>query len=171
MKRRILLIYINVIFWLYAFSILNVYANGVPTPNIIRGPYETVFLIFILFVIAVGFEFLVFTQKSYDLAPRNSKLFLTFLKINLITFPLTQILAYMVYLYALNYYWIYILLIEILVVLAEWRLILIEFDRKYDHILYPKQALKLSIKANIISFFLGFVPYIVILILTMFSPV
>ena len=166
MKRRILLIYIIISFWLFSYFIMEGHANGVPEPNLIRGPYEAVLMIFILFMIAVGFEFLVSTQKSFDLAPRNTKLFLTFLKINIITFPITQILVYIVFIYAFNYYWIYVLGIEILVILAEWRLILIEFDRKYVKILYPKQALKISIMANIISFLLGFVPYIVIFVST-----
>ena len=165
MKSRIILIYISFICWLFSFFIVEVYANGVPEPNLIRGPYETVLMIFILFIIAVGFEFLVFTKKSYDLAPRNSKLLLTFLKINLITFPLTQILAYTVFIYARNYYWIYILGIELCVILAEWRLILIEFNRKYDRKLYPTQVLKLSILANFISLLLGFVPYLVLFLL------
>lgn len=165
MKSRIILIYISFICWLFSFFIVEVYANGVPEPNLIRGPYETVIMILILFVIAVGFEFLVFTKKRFDFVPRNTRLLLTFLKINLITFPLTQILVYIVFIYARNYYWIYVFGIEICVILAEWRLILIEVDRKYERTLYPTQVLKLSILANFISFLLGFIPYLVLLLL------
>ena len=167
MKSRNFLIYISFSFWLFSFFIVEVYANGVPEPNLIREPYESLIIIFILFIIAVGFEFIVFTNKKFDFAPRNTRLLLTFLKINLITFPLTQILVYIVFIYARNYYWIYVLGIEICVILAEWRLILFEFDRKYDRTLYPRQVLKISILANFISFLLGFVPYIV---LFLFQP-
>lgn len=166
MKRRILLRFISVIGGLFSFSIVDVYGNGVPTPNVIKSPYGTIIMLVILFVIAVGFEFLVFTQKAFDLAPRNTRLLISFLKINLITFPLTQILAYIVYLYIPVYYWIFVLGIEILVVLTEWRLILMEFDRKYDRILPSKRVLGMSLRINMISFFLGVLPYLVILLLT-----
>ena len=163
MKRRILLSWIAILGCTFSFTIVDVNANGVPTPNPIRGPYETIILIFIMFIIAVGIEFLVFTQKNYDIAPRDMKVLGTFFKINFITFPLTQILAYIVNLFANSYYWYYILGIEILVILAEWRLILIEFDKKYDRILDSRKTLKILIIANVISFFLGFVPYLIIL--------
>ncbi len=169
MKRRIFLSCCNIIVCLFLYAIVDVYANGVPAPRLITGPYETIFLIFIVFIIAVGFEFLVFTQKNYDIAPRDLKLLGTFFKINFITFPLTQILAYIVILYAINYYWFYIFGIEILVILAEWRLILIEFDKKYNRILESRTTLKIVITANVISFFLGFVPYLLIFPFIMIS--
>ena len=168
-KGRIFLSCFNIFGCLFLFAIVDVYANGVPAPQIIIGPYETIFLIFIVFIIAVGFEFLVFTQKNYDIAPRDIRLLGTFFKINFITFPLTQILAYIVILYAIDYYWLYIIGIEILVVLAEYRLILIEFDKKYNRILESRTILKIVIMANILSFLLGFVPYLVIFPFIMFS--
>ncbi len=161
MKRRILLSCISIIGCLLSITIVNVYADGVPTPDPRKGPYETIFLIFIMFIIAVGVEYLVFTYRRLDLAPRDINLLYTFLKINFITFPLTQILAYIVYIYLISYYWIYILGIEILVVLAEWRLILIEFKKKYSSILNIITTLKMIIIVNTISFLLGFVPYLV----------
>ena len=130
----------------------------------------------------MGCEFLVFTQERFYIAPRDinllgtffkaprdMKLLGTFFKINFITFPLTQILAYIVILYAINYYWFYIFGIEVLVILAEWRLILIEFDKKYNRILGSNTTLKIVIVANAISFFLGFVPYLIILPFIIFS--
>jgi len=159
-KGRIFLSCFNIIGYLFLFAIVDVYANPVAWPSPIIDPYGIVIFIFIMFIMAVGIEYLVFTQKSYDLAPRNRRLLITFLKINLITFPLTQILAFVVMLFAFNYYWIYILGIEILVILAEWRLIMIEFDKKYDRILNSRPALKRLTKANVISFFLGFGPYL-----------
>ena len=168
-KGRIFLSCFYIIGCVFLFATVYVYANGVPYPQLITGPYETIVLIFIVFIIAVGFEFLVFTHKNYDIAPRDMKLLGTFFKINFITFPLTQILAYIVILYAIDYYWFYIFGIEILVVLAEWRLILIEFDKKYNRILESRTTLKIVIIANIISFFLGFVPYLLIFPFIMFS--
>lgn len=168
MKIRILLFYFSLSFWFLLFIIGEAHANGVPAPNLIRGPYESLIIIFIIFIQGVGFEFLVFTKKSYDLAPRKPNLLLTFFKINLITFPLTQVLVYIVFIYARDYYWIYVLGIEICVIFAEWRLILIEFDKRYYKTLDSKQVLKVSILANFISFLLGFVPYIVMFML---SPV
>jgi len=161
MKRRILLSCISIIGCLLSITIVNVYANGVPTPDPRKGPYETIFLIFIMFIITVGVEYLVFTYRILDLAPRDINLLYTFLKINFITFPLTQILAYIVYIYLISYYWIYFLGIEILVVLAEWRLILIEFEKK-NFFLNIITTLKMIIIVNTISFLLGFVPYLVI---------
>ena len=182
MKGRIFPGWIAILSCIFSFTIVDVNANGVPTPNLIRGPYETIILIFIMFIIAVGCEFLVFTQERFYIAPRDIKLLGTFFKaprdmkslgtffkINFITFPLTQILAYIVILYAIDYYWFYIFGIEILVVLAEWRLILIEFDKKYNRILESRTTLKIVIIANIISFFLGFVPYLLIFPFIMFS--
>ena len=160
MKRRLLLGWISIIGFFFLVTIVDVYANPVYLPNPTIDPYGIVILIFIMFIMAVGIEYLVFTQKSYELAPRDKRLLFTFLKINLITFPLTQILAFVVMLYAFLYYWIYILVIEILVIIAEWRLITLEFDKKYDRLLASRPALKLLIKANIISFFLGFLPYL-----------
>jgi len=168
MKRRIFLSCISIIGYLFSITIVDVYANGVPTPGPRKGPYETIILIFIMFIIAVGIEYRVFTHRRFNFAPRNTSLLYTFLKINFITFPLTQILAYIVYIYSNSYYWYYILGIEILVVLAEWRLILIEFEKKYTRVLHSMRTLKILIIANIISFFLGFVPYLLMLLFTMF---
>jgi len=61
MKRRILLSCISIIGCLLSITIVNVYANGVPTPDTRRGPYETIILIFIMFIIAVVIEYRVFT--------------------------------------------------------------------------------------------------------------
>lgn len=168
MKRRILLSCISIIGCLLSITVVNVYANGVPTPDPRRGPYETIILIFIMFIIAVVIEYRVFTYDRLDLVPLEKGLLYTFLKINFITFPLTQILAYIVYIYSTSFYWYYILGIEILVVLAEWRLILIELKKKYNRILDTISTLKITIIANIISFFLGFVPYLVILFFSSF---
>ena len=169
MKRRILLSCISIIAYLFSITIVDVYANGVPTPDPRKGPYETIIVIFIMFIIAVGMEYFVFTHKRFDFAPRNTSLLYTFLKINFITFPLTQILAYIVYIYSNSYYWYYILGIEILVVLAEWRLILIEFEKKYTRVLHSIKTLKILIIANITSFFLGFIPYLVIALFPIFG--
>ena len=162
MKRRIFFGFISIIGCLFSITIVDVYANGVPTPGPRRGPYVTIILMFIMFIIAVGIEYLVFTYRRLDLAPRDISVLYTFLKINLITFPLTQILAYIVYIYALQYYWIYVLGIEILVVLVEWRLILFEFKKKNARILNSTTTLIIVIIANSISFFLGFIPYLLI---------
>lgn len=166
MKRRILLSWISIIGYLFSITVVDVYANGVPTPDPRKGPYETIVIIFIMFIIAVEIEYRIFTYSKFEFSQRSTSLFYTFLKINFITFPLTQILAYIVYIYSNSYYWYYILGIEILVVLAEWRLILIEFKKKYTRVLHSMTTLKILILTNFISFFLGFVPYIVIFLFT-----
>jgi len=166
MKRRILLCSISIIGCFLSFTIVDVYANGVPTPDPRKGPYETMLLIFIMFIIAVVVEYRIFTHNKLYFASRSTSLFYTFLKINFITFPLTQILAYIVYIYSNSYYWYYILGIEILVVLAEWRLILIEFKKKYTRVLHSMDSLKIVILANSLSFFLGFVPFLIIFVFT-----
>lgn len=168
MKRRILLGCISIFCWLFSITIVDVYANGVPTPGPRKGPYETIILIFIMFIIAVDIEYLIFTNRHLELVPREKKFLYTFLKINFITFPLTQILAYIVYIYANSYYWYYILGIEMLVILAEWRLVLIEFKNKYGFILDSRKVLKISLLANVLSFLLGFVPYLGITFFSMF---
>ena len=159
MKRRILLSCISVIGCLLLITTLEVYANGVSPPGPKKGPYQTIILILNMFILGWGIEFLVFTHKSLDLAERDGRSLVTFLKINLITFPVTQILAYIVYIYANAYYWYYILGIEILVVLAEWRLILLKFEKQYALSLHSRKTLGVTSIANCISFLFGFIPY------------
>lgn len=169
MKNRILISSISITYWFLMTLAVDVYANGVPTPDPRRGPYEAVFLISILFTIAVVIEYYTFTYKKLDLISRKRDYFYSFLKINLITFPLTQILAYIIFIYLRSYYWYYIFAIEILVILAEWRLILIEFKNKHQHALDSRKVLKISILANTISFLLGFLPYTFFIIAAIFG--
>ena len=80
-------------------------------------------------------------------------------KVNLVTYPLTQILAYIVYIYFLPFFWLYVLVIEIAVILIEWQLLRILLQKKNDHI-PSKKILIQMIKVNFVSFLVGLIAFI-----------
>jgi hypothetical protein len=110
--------------------------------------------------------FLVGTSVEYALF--NSKLFKVIkykfikrsyyglvLKINLVTFPLTQMVAYVFYLFFFLYFWWYMLFIEIVVITIEYYLYKIAFLTMEEIKILSKLILRTTIVANIISFLIG----------------
>lgn len=86
-----------------------------------------------------------------------------FLKVNLVTYPLTQVLAYFFYIYFLVFFFFYIVLIEVGVVFIESYLLRYELQRLVQVEIAPKFILKKTCYANIASFFVGllaFMPFI-----------
>ena len=81
-----------------------------------------------MFFIGTTIEYKIFRHVVVK-RPRNKRLFSTCVKVNLVTFPLTQILAYIIYIYLSSYFWFYVLAIEILVIIIEWFLFRIEFNK------------------------------------------
>ncbi len=90
--------------------------------------------------------------------------YILFLKINLVTFPLTQILAYFFYMYFILFFWFYVFLIEIGVVIIESYLLKIELKRIVVVELTPKFVIRNTISANLISFLVGFLAYLPVVI-------
>ena len=109
----------------------NVFGNPVyydPPEN----PFITIPLLIGLFFGGVRVECAHFNTKffkKYNYSYVSRTRFNLFLKVNLVTFPLTQILAYLFFIYFAQFFWFYILLIEVGVILVETVLLKIELNR------------------------------------------
>lgn len=123
-----------------------------------ENPYIRIPLLIFMFFIGVWVEHDYFNAKviqEYGAGYISRRYYKVFLRVNLVTFPLTQILAYVFYLYFWLFFWIYILLIEIGVVYIESYLLKIELKGVVDLRVPPKIILKRVFVANLISFLLG----------------
>lgn len=143
--------------------IQSIYGNPVSiTPN--DNPFLRVPMLIIIYFLVAEVEYAYFKAKPY----RDEKLervtniigYKLFLKINLITFPLTQILAYVFMVYFFYLYFFYAFLIEVGVIYFESYLFSIEFGRRFKERLLYKLFLKKTFIANALSFFIGFLAYL-----------
>ena len=138
---------------------LNVYGDGVvvdPSEN----PIAKSIIMVILFLLGTSLEFLILRRIEFIAGRDPSSLFRSFLKVNLVTFPLTQILAYIVYIYLILFFWFYVLIIEIFVVLIEWILLKTELNKSYNIRINTVKFLAQVGLANCGSFLLGLLLFI-----------
>jgi len=161
MKRRSIIIVMILFVFLYSEFIQSVHGNPVVIrpgdPLKVPGFALSVFII--MFFIGSWLEYAYFNIMFYKKIKANysSKYhYRLFLKINLVTFPLTQILAYFFYIYFSQYFWISILLIEIGVVFIEFFLLRIELHKAINVEMPSKLVFISSLFANVLSFFIGF---------------
>jgi hypothetical protein len=139
-----------------------VYGNAVvvePSEN----PFIRIPMLIIMFFIGTALEYAYFSSKfskkrKFDYVSRSD--YKLFLKINLVTFPLTQVLAYFFYVYFLQFFWLYVLLIEIGVVFIESYLLRFELQRVVDVEISSKFILGRTFIANIISFLVGLLAFL-----------
>jgi len=147
--------------------IQNVFGNAVPL-DYPENPFVTVPLLILMYFIGARVEYAYFNSKIFkkhrsEYVSRSH--YRLFLKINLVTFPLTQILAYFFYIYFWLFFWFYVLLIEIGVIFIESYLLRIELKRIVDVEIAPKFILRNTFSANMISFFVGFLAYLPFIII------
>lgn len=145
--------------------IQNVYGNPVAIPP--ENPFITVPLLIFMYFIGARVEYAYFNSKffkKHGFENVSNSNFNLFLKINLVTFPLTQILAYLFYLYFMQFFWFYIFLIEIGVVFIESYLLRIELKRIVDVEISSKILLRSTFFANVLSFLVGFLPFLRLLL-------
>jgi hypothetical protein len=169
-ESSLLLQYLLLISMLILTCIPSVKANPVAVPLIpwIYNPYFCIFYITILFLIGTLVEYLYFrsviAKKNSSQASKNKVLLFTIFKINLVTYPLTQVLAYIFYIVISWLFWVFIFFIEILVVMIEWQLLKIEFERIYEGNVVLKNLLKDTSLANLNSFLIGLIGFISLLL-------
>ena len=159
--KSILLVIVIFIFLCSEFT-QNVYGNTVKM-GLPENPFITVPLLILMFFIGARVEYAYFNSKFFK-KHRSEHVsrshYRLFLRINLVTFPLTQILAYFFYIYFLLFFLFYIFLIEIGVVLIESYLLRIELQKGVDVELSSKYILRMTFSANLISFLVGFIAYL-----------
>lgn len=131
----------------------------------VESPFIRITFLTIFFFIGTSVEYIFYkiylNKFSANTKERNKNLSRSIIKINLITYPITQILAYIIYLFAKEYFLIYIFFLELGVIIVEWRLLKLELDRIIDDwILLSNQVLLMSAIANIFSFLIGLVGFI-----------
>ena len=160
MKGRTFLYCLSIIGSIFPILAVNVVANPIPIPNPYESPVFRTTLIVIMFVIAVCVEYFIFNFSKLNTNPREDKVFRIFLKINLITILPAQILAYVVFIYLVSFFWFYVFGIEVLIILVEWFLLRSAFSKKYDRILPSSNTLIIVIITNIASFLIGLIPFI-----------
>ena len=168
-RKSILFVLVILVFFLSEFA-QNVYGNPVVNPVVFdlpENPFITVPLLIIMFFIGARIEYAYFNStfiKKHRLENVSKSHYRLFLRINLVTFPLTQILAYFFYIYWLQFFWFYVFLIEIGVVFIESFLLRIELKRVVDVEISPKSIVRRTLSANVISFLVGFLAYLPLII-------
>ena len=169
-KFSFLCIYVSLVLLSVLLYIPAVKANPVIMPLIPWGsdPFFCILYVTVLFLIGMSIEYSYFKRVlSREVTPqvrKNRVLFLLILKINLVTYPLTQILAYIVYIFVNLLFWLMIFLIEILVVVIEWKLLRIEFFRVYERTFESKELLQDTTTANFFSFLIGLIGFVLLMI-------
>ena len=166
MNRKSILFVLVILVFIWSEFAQNVYGNPV-VMDFPENPFITVPLLIIMFFIGARIEYAYFNStiiKKYRLENVSKSHYRLFLRINLVTFPLTQILAYFFYIYWLEFFWFYVFLIEIGVVFIESFLLRIELKRVVDVEISPKFIVRRTLSANIISFLVGFLAYLPLII-------
>lgn len=136
------------------FMITEGYCNPVIVePS--KDPINATIILIFMFFIGTSIEYGVFQINYIKMEHKKRNLLIMVFKINFVTFPLTQILAYIVYIYYSSFFWAYIVGIEVLVILIEFALLRTEFKKRYEDLLSPRKLLVLLILANFLSFLLG----------------
>ena len=168
MKKRnyFLIFYIFIIFW--HFFIIEVNANATAFWYPMEHPIFRSIFIFFMFFIGTTFEYGVYRFKFKIVKEERRNLLKSCYKVNFITFPITQILAYIIYVYVEFYFWIYIILVELFVITAEWGLLKIEFENRLKSFQFfgnqerfpSKKILISSIIANSSSFLIGLLSFV-----------
>ena len=169
MKRKSNFLVIAIFVFLCIIFTQNVYGNPVALEplDIIKIPFITIPLLILMFYIGSRVEYAYFNVKffkKHNLEYISQNHYKIFLKINVVTFPLTQILAYFFYVYFEQFFWFYVILIEIGVVFIESYLLRIELRRVVDVEILSKFILRNTISANIISFLLGFLVFLPLIV-------
>jgi len=158
-KRRIFNFFIFSIFVLFFYIRINsVIANPVVSVPI-EHPVLRVIILTNMFIFGTFLEYWLFRLKINEIQIRKKELLRPIFKVNLVTFPLTQILAYIVYIYAFPFFWVYIIGIEFAVIIAEWLLFSAELRKKYNPI-PSKLILTKMILVNIVSFLVGLIAFV-----------
>ena len=166
MNRKSILFVLVILVFIWSEFAQNVYGNPVPM-DFPENPFITVPLLIIMFFIGARIEYAYFNStfiKKHRLENVSKSHYRLFLRINLVTFPLTQILAYFFYIYWLEFFWFYVFLIEIGVVFIESFLLRVELKRVVDVEISPKFIVRRTLSANIISFLVGFLAYLPLII-------
>lgn len=155
---RKILILINLTL-LFLLEISMVKANPVVVPLYVDIFYMT-FILIMVFIINTIIEYSInyISFKNYVL--HNRELYKIIVMVNLVTFPLTQVFAYIISLYFMTFFFSYIIFIEFLVIIAEWSLLKIELSRLVNKFSFkfPIKSLKIfhvALLSNVTSFLIG----------------
>jgi len=165
-KRKSIFLAIVIFVFLCSEFTQNVFGNAVVL-DLPENPFITVPLLILMYFIGARVEYAYFNSKvikNHRFENDSRSHYRLFLRINLVTFPLTQILAYFFYIYFMLFFWFYVFLIEIGVVFVESYLLRIEFKRIVDVELPSKFILRSTLSANFISFLVGFLAYLPLLL-------
>lgn len=158
-KRQIYFLICNIIALFVIIQVIEVYGNGIVFEPL-ANPVLSSFLMIIVFTVGTTLEYVIFKYSENEIYSEPKGILSSFFKINLVTFPLTQILAYIFYIYFLSMFWFYVFVIEVLVVVIEWFLLRIELNNSRDLHLKSNKILFDTIIANLVSFLFGLIIYL-----------
>lgn len=167
MKRKLILLDVVIFIFLCITFTQNVCGNPVYM-DLPENPFITVPLLILMFFVGVRVESAYFNSKFFEkhnYTYISTSYFTLLLRINLVTFPLTQIFAYFFHIYFLHLFWFYVFLIEIGVVLIESFLLKIELKRVDNVVIQSKYIIIRTLFANITSFLVGLLAYLPVILL------
>ena len=116
MKRQIYFLICNIVAFLIIIQVIEAYGNPIAVESA-EDPNLRIFGLTIMFIIGTYVEYRLLKLDDGEIQLRRKELLKPVLKVNLVTYPFTQILAYIVYIYISPFFWCYILIIEIAVIL------------------------------------------------------
>jgi hypothetical protein len=157
-KRQIYFLICNIVAFLIIIQVIEAYGNIIAVESA-EDPILRIFGLTIMFIIGTYVEYRLLKLDDGEIQLRRKELLKPVLKVNLVTYPFTQILAYIVYIYISPFFWCYILIIEIAVILIEWQLLRIILHKKNDQI-PSKKILIQMIKVNFVSFLVGLIAFL-----------
>ena len=159
MKRKT--IFLVIVIFIFLGSEFIQKASGNPIPVYIGElPIVRVISLIGMFFLGVLVEYAYFKSRISKKLIFLSTNYRLFLKVNLVTFPLTQILAYFFFIFFSNFFWYYVFLIEIGVVFTESLLLRIEFQKLTREEVSSIFIVRNTILANFFSFLLGLLAFI-----------
>ena len=169
MKYKNYLSTIIVFLTLFFIIIPKVYSLIAPPP-FYEQPILIITYLIITVIINVIIEYSVvyIFLRSGDLVKKE--LFSSVALVNLVIFPPTHIIAYFVLAFFIELYMFYTIIIAILMVLTEWLLYRLEFQKLFyrksiNKLLSLKKTALISTLANFASFSLIYLPVIILMIL------
>ena len=123
------------------------------------------FILILIFVLTTIIEYGVLHLYFKKFSFNNRDLYYSVIKVNLVTFPLTQVFAYFISIYFFLLFYFYIIIIEFLVVIVEWLLLKVELLRveqknNLTELIRTRKILKGAFFCNLTSYLFGLIIFL-----------
>lgn len=148
----------------FLLQISLAWGNPVYVPLSYNIFYMT-FILILIFVLTTIIKYRILYLYFKNFSLNNRDLYYSVTKVNLVTFPLTQVFAYFISIYFFEFFYFYIIIIEVLVIFAEWLLLKIEILRLEQksniiELIKSPKILKGAFLSNLASYLIGLIIFL-----------